>query len=55
MMGIMKVFEIFLALVFNIVAIVLVRETNDTWVDLGVILLQVIFLFYQIYKNAEND
>lgn len=57
MMGIMKVFvfEVLLAVVFNIVAIVLVFKTNDTFVDLGVILLQVIFLFYQIYKNAENE
>jgi hypothetical protein len=49
------VFEVLLAVVFNIVAIVLVCEINDTWADLGVILLQVIFLFYQIYKNVEND
>lgn len=57
MMGIMKafVFEVLLTVVFNIVAIVLVFKTNDTFVDLGVILLQVIFLFYQIYKNAENE
>ena len=55
MMGIMKVFEVLLAVVFNIVAIVLVCKTDETFVDLGVILLQVIFLFYQIYKNAENE
>lgn len=55
MMGILKVFEVFLSVVFNIVAIVLVCEINDTWADFGVILLQVIFLFYQIYKNAENN
>lgn len=46
--------EVFFSAVFNIVAIVLVCKTNDTWVDWGVILLQVFFLFYQIYKNAEN-
>lgn len=40
--------------IFNFVAVVMVYKTNDTWVDWGVILLQVIFLFYQIYKNAEN-
>ena len=46
--------EVFFSVVFNIVAIVLVCKSNDTWVDWGVILLQVIFLFYQIYKYAEN-
>lgn len=57
MMGIMKafVFDVLLTVVFNIVAIVLVFKTNDTFVDFGVILLQVIFLFYQIYKDAENE
>ena len=46
--------EVFFSVVFNIVAIVLVCKTNDTWVDWGVILLQVIFLFYQIYNYVEN-
>ena len=46
--------EVFFSVVFNIVAIALVWKTNDTWVDWGVILLQVFFLFYQIYKNSEN-
>ena len=40
--------------IFNFVAVVLVYKTNDTWVDCGVILLQVFFIFYQIYKNTEN-
>ena len=40
--------------IFNFVAVVMVWRTNDTWVDWGVILLQVFFLFYQIYKYAEN-
>ena len=40
---------------FNFVAVVMVWQTNDTWIDLGVILLQVIFIFYQIYKYAENN
>lgn len=40
--------------IFNFVAVVMVWRTNDTWIDLGVILLQVFFLFYQIYKHAEN-
>lgn len=40
--------------IFNFVAVVMVWQTNDTWVDFGVILLQVFFLFYQIYKIVEN-
>lgn len=40
--------------IFNFVAVVMVCTTNDSWIDWGVILLQVIFLFYQIYKYAEN-
>ena len=40
--------------IFNFVAVVLVLNTNDAWVDWGVILLQVIFLFYQLYKHVEN-
>ena len=40
--------------IFNFVAVVMVWTTNDSWIDWGVILLQVIFLFYQIYKHAEN-
>lgn len=46
--------EVLFSFVFNFVAVVLVWRTNDTWVDCGVILLQVFFLFYQIYKNVEN-
>lgn len=42
------------SLIFNFVAVVMVWRTNDTWVDWGVILLQVIFLFYQIYNYVEN-
>ena len=49
----MGILEVFFSVVFNIVAIVLVYKINDTWVDWGVILLQVIFLFYQIYNYAE--
>ena len=40
--------------IFNFVAVVIVWQTNDTWVDCGVILLQVFFICYQIYKNTEN-
>lgn len=40
--------------IFNFVAVVTVWRTNDSWVALGVILLQVFFILYQIYKNAEN-
>ena len=40
--------------IFNSVAVVIVWRTNDAWVDFGVILLQVFFLLYQIYKEAEK-
>ena len=53
-MLIMSIMEVFFSIVFNIVAVVLVYKANDSWIDFGVILLQVFFLFYQIYKNAEN-
>lgn len=43
------------SVIFNFVAVVMVWQTNDTWVDWGVILLQVIFIFYQIYKITENE
>ncbi len=41
--------------IFNFVAVVMVWRTNDTWVDVGIILLQVFFLFYKIYKYVENQ
>ena len=40
--------------IFHFVAVVMVWTTNDSWIDFGVILLQVFFLFYQIYKIVEN-
>ena len=40
--------------VFNFVAVVMVWRTNDIWVDVGVILLRVFFICYQIYNNVEN-
>ena len=40
--------------IFHFVAVVMVWTTNDSWIDFGVILLQVFFLFYQIYKNTED-
>lgn len=40
--------------IFNFVAVVIVWQTNDSWVDCGVILLYVFFLFYQIHKYTEN-
>ena len=40
--------------IFNFVAVAMVWTTNDSWIDWGVILLQVIFIFYQIYKYVEN-
>lgn len=50
-MGILSVIFSFL---FNFVAVAIVWTTNDPWVDWGVILLQVFFLFYQICNYAEN-
>ena len=46
--------EFLFAVIFNVVAVVMVWRTNDSWIDLGVILLQVFFLFYQIYKNEKK-
>ena len=46
--------DFLLTFIFNFVAVVIVWRTNDSWVDWGVILLQVFFLFYQIYKNTED-
>ena len=39
---------------FNFVAVVMVWRTNDTCIGWGVILLQVFFICYQIYKYAED-
>jgi hypothetical protein len=50
----MDILGILLSIAFNTIAVVLVWKTNDPWVDCGVILLQVFFLFYQIYKDVEN-
>ena len=50
----MGILDFIFSFIFNFVAVVLVWNTNDVWVDCGVILLQVFFIFYQIYKNTEN-
>ena len=50
----MGILDFILSFFFNFVAVILVYKTNDSWVDCGVILLQVFFIFYQIYKNVEN-
>ena len=43
------------SVIFNFVAAVMVWRANDTWVDIGIILLQVFFLLYKIYKYVENQ
>lgn len=45
----------FFSIAFNMVAVILVWKTNNMWVDLGVILLQILFIFYQISENVENN
>ena len=40
--------------IFNFVAVVIVWRTNDSWIDMGIILLQVMFLCYQIYTIEKN-
>lgn len=50
----MGILGFLISVAFNTIAVTLVWKTNDPWVDYGVILLQVFFLFYQIYKDVEN-
>jgi uncharacterized membrane protein len=50
----MGILDFIFSVIFNFVAVVMVWRTNDSWVDCGVILLQVFFICYQIYKNVEN-
>ena len=50
----MGILDFIFSLIFHFVAVVMVWRTNDIWVDCGVILLQVFFICYQIYKNTEN-
>ena len=50
----MDILGLLLSIAFNTIAVVLVWKTNDMWVDYGVILLQVFFILYQIYKDVEN-
>lgn len=50
----MGILDFLFSLIFNIVAVVIVWTTDDIRVDCGVILLQVFFLFYQIYKENEK-
>ena len=50
----MDILGLLLSIAFNTIAVVLVWKTNDMWVDYGVILLQVFFILYQIYKEVEN-
>jgi hypothetical protein len=50
----MGILDFLFSLIFNIVAVVIVWTTDDIRVDCGVILLQVFFLLYQIYNEAEK-
>ena len=48
-------FKTFLAIAFQIMAVMIVINTDEPSTALGVILLQVLFLFYQIVTKSEND
>ena len=50
----MGILDFLFSLIFNLIAVVMVWTTNDIRIDCGVILLQVFFLLYQIYKEAEK-
>lgn len=50
----MGILDFIFSVIFNFVAVVMVWRTNDSWVDCGVILLQVFFICYQIYKITED-
>lgn len=44
-----------LSVALNTVAVILVWKTDDVRVDCGVILMQVFFLLYQIYRDVETE
>ena len=46
-------FNLFLVIVFNIVAIAMVIEVDDIRTDIGIIILQVLFLCYQLIRQNE--
>lgn len=48
-------FKTFLAIAFQIMAVMIVINTDEPSTALGVITLQVLFLFHQIVTNSEND
>ena len=41
-------FRFVLVIVFNIVAVTMVIKVDDVWTSFGIILLQILFLGYQI-------
>ena len=47
------VFKLFLVIVFNIVAVTMVIKVDDAWTSFGIILLQLLFLGYQIIPHRE--
>ena len=51
----MGILGLLLTFVFNFVAVVMVWRTNDIWIDVGIILLQVFFICYQIYISEKNE
>lgn len=48
-------FKTCLAIAFQIMAVMIVINTDEPSTALGVIILQVLFLFYQIVTKSEND
>jgi hypothetical protein len=47
----MGILDFLFSLIFHCVAMVMVWTTDDIRIDCGIILLQVFFLLYQIYKE----
>lgn len=48
-------FKTCLAIAFQIMAVMVVINTDEPSTALGVIILQCLFLFYQIVTKSEND
>ena len=45
--------KLFLIIVFNIVAVAMIINVEDTWTKIGIIIMQVMFLCYQLIRQNE--
>ena len=45
--------KLFLVIVFNIVAVAMVFNVEDIWTIIGIIIMQVMFLGYQLIRQNE--